>query len=120
MIFKFKSLQREEQADYLSWDDFCQALSLFNKHILCARLCSECLINPHQLPTSSIVVPSFTDGDAKAWRGRPKPRTDIGKAILHPVAQDRNLGFEPKQLGPGLQALHSCTSCSSFLEDNCP
>lgn len=61
------------------------------------------LINPHQLrPPVLLLFPVLQTGDTKSWRGCPKVHTVSGEATIHTVAQDRNLRFEPKQLGPRL------------------
>lgn len=61
------------------------------------------LINPHQLrPPVLLLFPVLQTGDTKSWRGCPKAHTVSGEATIHTVAQDRNLRFEPKQLGPRL------------------
>lgn len=47
-----------------------------NKNTHCARLCSKCLNKPSLTPlTSSVVIPSFTDGGTKAWRSCPRSHT---------------------------------------------
>lgn len=54
-----------------------------------------------------MVFPSFTDGAPKLGAVVPGHTLVRGKAANHPAAQDRDrdLGFEPKQAGPRLQAL---------------
>lgn len=61
------------------------------------------LLNAHQLlPPVLLLFPVLQTGDTKSWRHCPKAHTVSGEAAIHTVAQDRNLRFEPKQLGPRL------------------